>query len=136
MSSCEQCWYYSRIREIIKCGYDGHLISYPFRICDHFTLSYVIKESPVRSCHECIWRSYPASVIMCDHPEARKQMRDNPKFVTPCQYFEYDETGQECYVRKAEGYEFILTERKLRKKKSACSDPNIDKIMALQKTCR
>lgn len=120
METCEECWYFSSARGT-RCSRDGHFVFPWSEACDYFTSKEnhgdieVTLPSLECSCHKCIWRSYPASMMVCMHPVARKEMRENPKFVTPCDYFELDETGQEYLIRQTEGYEFLMNERRIRK---------------------
>lgn len=62
------------------------------------------------SCHDCLWRAYPGSFMICEHPITREKMKKHDTLCkTPCEYFEPDRTGKECYVRKEKGYSWVKT---------------------------
>lgn len=119
-----KCHYYSIVRYGRLCSFDGTW-SPVKKDCPNFIplerisprIQLDLKEEALKSCHRCIWRSYGGNNMMCDNQTAKQKMMDDPIFHTPCEFFELDETGDECYLREEEGYEFIKRERELRKSK-------------------
>lgn len=68
------------------------------------------KEKILWSCHQCLWRAYPGSFMICEHPITKERMKKHDRMCkTPCEYFEYDKTGMDYLERIKEGYSWVQT---------------------------
>lgn len=68
------------------------------------------KEKILWSCHQCLWRAYPGSFMICEHPITKERMKKHDRMCkTPCEYFEYDKTGTDYLERIKEGYSWVQT---------------------------
>ena len=111
-----KCYYYSIVRYGKFCSFDGTCNPCE-RDCPHFIPLgdyYIDKLDPYldrldsqKSCHNCIWRNYSGNLMVCDNPVAKRKIRTDQKFITPCEEFDLDETGQEYIIRITEGYDTV-----------------------------
>lgn len=117
-----KCHYYSIVRYGKLCSFDGTWN--PCKIdCPNFvpvgpiSIPHVADlgwagalDSVIKSCHNCIWRKYGGNIMTCDNVMVKVEIQTNPKFITPCEWFELD-TGEDYLVRQKEGIDFLRREQ-------------------------
>jgi len=114
-----KCHYYSIVRYGKLCSFDGTWN--PRKTdCPNFIPLIprtIIPSEPYnivsqkKSCHSCIWRCYRGNLMGCDNVMVKVEIQINPKFITPCEWFELDKTGEDYLVRQKEGIEFVRNEQ-------------------------